>query len=130
MGIFDDEARKLANERAAEARSAAQREGEGSNIAHAIADELQNDEASRPENYGASLSIHLNTITISIRTRNRTLTIVCNESDEFYLRDTFGLPTQIRDTPPPPISTREGEPVSKSEMARRVLTWLRAHRTT
>jgi hypothetical protein len=146
VGIFDDEARKRANDQVEQVRVDAQREvdrskiahdvandqierarsdthdeGERSNIVYDIAHDLQNDEASRPEKYGASFIIDLNTI--SITTPHRTLTIVCNSSDEFYLGEVFGFQTKARDIPRPEFSILEGERVNKSEMARRVLAW-------
>jgi|ERR1700722_1907055 hypothetical protein len=98
------------------------------NIAHEIAEELQNSEEARPSKYGAGLKVQPNTISLS--TQSRTLTIICNGVDTFDLRDNFGPQTRVRVNPPPQISTRDGEPVSKSEMWRRVIAWERAHRTT
>jgi hypothetical protein len=125
MGIFDDEARRREAERARESRADFTQQQERNKIAQDIADDLQNDEASRPGNYGASLIIQLNVL--SLRVRDRELKITCNGSDEFYLGDErTGFQSRIVNSPQ--VNTVEGMPISRRKMAGRVLDWLSAHR--
>ena len=126
MGIFDDEARKMAEEAEQKAQSEAERADGLNRIARGIAGDLQTDVVRRAAAKGTTIdtSIHGNVVRLTIG--HRTLEIVCEGPDAFQLSDhNSGFQARVTSQPPRQIGTRA--PISKSDMARRVLDWLEVH---
>ncbi len=110
MGIFDDEARKMAVEAAQQARSDVERADEINQIAHDVSDDLLTHLASRSQAEGINIGIHGNIVRAT--TRHRTLEIVCEGPDAFHLNDrSSGFQAQVMAQLPRPISTR-GAPIT------------------
>jgi hypothetical protein len=102
------------------------RANETNEIARDVSDELLTYLVSRSQAEGINISIHGNIIRATAR--HRTLEIVCEGPDAFHLNDSVsGFQTLVMTQLPHPISTR-GSPITRSEMANRVLAWLRERR--
>ena len=124
--MFDDEARKMADEAARQARSDMDRANETNQIARDVSEELLTHLASHSQAEGIDISVHGSIVRVT--TRHRALEIVCEGPEAFHLNDSVnGFQTQVMTQLPRPIGTR-GTPITRSEMARRVLAWQQDHR--
>jgi hypothetical protein len=129
MGMFNDEMRKMRDEQAQEARAGAERLDALNKIACDVVDELHGDVGSQLLLESVSITTHMNAIRMTAA--RRTLEIVCEGDNAFRLRDNLngGFQILVMTQPPRPITTT-GAPISRSEMARRVLVWLQEQRAT
>ncbi|MGH6812918.1 MAG: hypothetical protein ACREDM_11455 [Methylocella sp.] len=127
VGIFNDEARKMRDEQAQEARSDVERQDALNKIARDVVDELHRDVGGQSLLENVSITTHMSAIRMV--TPRRTLKIVCEGDNAFHLSDNLsgGVQTLVMAQPPRPIGTT-GVPISRREMARRVLVWLREQR--
>jgi hypothetical protein len=127
MGIFDEEAKKMADEAAQEARSAAQQENELNAIALKVSEDLLSHLGKHPmSGEDIEVSVHHNRITLRGRSSGRTLEITCKSCDKFDMQEASGFQRQV--TVQPRISTNNVSAIDKSGMARRVMAWLQEQR--
>ena len=125
MGIFDDEARKMEEDAAQQARPELEHVAELNKVARDISRELLNYLENHSKAEGLDIDVHGNIV--GVTTRHRTLEIICDGREAFHLNDRNNGFQQVMTQPPPPVSTR-GTPISRSDMVRRVLRWLQVHR--
>jgi hypothetical protein len=126
MGIFDDEARKMAEEVDKRIQASTKDANALNLIARSIVRDLSTDSVSASQLEGIAVIVHRNVIRFT--SRHRTLEVVCKSPDTFNLIDRLkGQQAQITVEPPLPLGTR-GTPIDRGDMARRVLTWLKGER--
>jgi hypothetical protein len=126
MGIFDDEARKIAKEINQQMQYSVESVDALNLIARSIVHDLSNDLVSASQLEGISVGINKNIIRFT--SRNRTLDIICEGPDAFNLIDRLkGRQVQAMIQPPLALDT-QGTLIDRGNMARRVLTWLKRER--
>lgn len=121
MGLFDDEAKKMAEESAAQARAGAQEQAEQNQVARRISDELLSYIGNHPSNEDIEVGVDQNKITVRRKSPGRTLEITSQHRNTFSLKETAGFQKQVAVQPRKtiPSGTTNG-----SGMARAVIEWL------
>jgi hypothetical protein len=128
MGMFDEEARKMASEAEQQVRSDAERAKELHLIAQSVSRDLVTYLGQHQRGENIDVGVLHNVVRATGRTSHRMLEITCEGPDDFHLRDSnVGFQTQVMAQPPRPIGTR-GAAITRSDMARRVLAWLQERR--
>jgi hypothetical protein len=126
VGIFDEEARKMNHEATQQARSDFEEASELNRVARELSEELLAYLAKSSQAEGLDIGIHGSVVRVA--TRHRILEIKCEGPEVFHLIDYNNGFQAAPAMPqlPPSITTRV--PISRRDMARQVLRWLRAHR--
>ena len=113
MGIFEEEQKKMAEEASARVRADEQRKAELGQMARRVSDDALSFIANNPGDEDVDVSLLENQITLRGRSSHRTLEISCDGSDMFRLKGDIETSTAI----------------TRSSMARRVISWIREPRT-
>ena len=123
MGIFEDEAARMAAERAEQTRGDSEREAEGNAAAREIKDELVTFMARNIDAFGDSdVSVRENRIVLTTsKAPRRTFEIICESRENFRVKETTGFQTRIGQ----PQRHSERDVISRSEMCRWVIERLR-----
>src|SRR4051812_34572497 len=104
MTIFDDEARRMADEAGREMQSDAARADQLNTIARNISQELLTRLIQHPTGEDIDVGVRENIVRATGRTSRRTLEITCEGPDSFQVEDrNGGFQTQVMAQPPRPI---------------------------